>query len=266
MNWFQKIKLSAYPVENAYLNSTMKAGFDPYDFAYELKDYLEREGELTPEMEEQHENDPGSLVEQWVATATNADKASFQQYVENRVGRSENAYDSPPYMHMSHEKMVPATWLVHFTDDANGVASQGFKYGHEDMIGLHLTTWKRDRQKRPGYNFAFLATDSRNISMGKKYGSEAVVFWSSAVQVYHYGDQESQLIFWGPGVNPSMIFPITPDSDSGQWVVPNEWGRRVFSSEDIDDCIGWIIQNHAELNAQKQRQQLTDLRTRKKKR
>lgn len=109
------------------------------------------------------------------------------------------------------KQLPPTTWVVHFTDDVLGVARDGFKYGADDAYSLGLTRHKTDasRHNSPGYNFGYELCDSDNNWSGRrgvKYGNAAVMFQTAGSLAYHKGDEERQVIFWGPNVE--WVIPI----------------------------------------------------------
>jgi len=239
MNWLTKI--SNYTNELAYLRDYLKGGFNPYDYKFYVTDYLRSVGANIAEDVDEHD-----FGDQWLETASDQDKESFREYLEKNVlyDSMQDQYDQPSYEHMEYRELVKPTWLLHFTNDADSISMGGFEYGHEDLYqGLHLTTNKRNRQQYPGYNFAVYpgSRDARGIANSDKYGKEAVLFWSAGIEAYHYGDEEHQVIFWGPSVNPNMIFPITKEYDN--WQIIGEDYRVLKESEDIDDIVQWIQTN-----------------------
>ena len=110
-----------------------------------------------------------------------------------------------------------------------------------DLTHLGLTTWYTDKAKEMGgYNFAFPANNVPNDAT--KYGKNAVMFTASGVQVYHYGDEEDQVIFWGRDAR--NIIPIYFDHNDYRWNLPGgDNGNPIFSSEKLDDVIDWVSKN-----------------------
>jgi len=226
--------------ENAYLRDYLKNGFDPYDFSYFIKEYLDSKSiDYDDDMEYY------DIFEEWIQKASKDQIEDFKNYTENNnIYDGLDGWNSPPYSAMDFTKYISPTWMIHFTNDAQGVADNGFVYGHEEMKeGLHLTTHKVDRYQGSGYNFSFEfgTREASNAARSGKYGEEAVLFWSDGVQVSHWGDEEEQIIFWGPSVNKSLIFPIT--RDYGNWTVIDEAGRNVFTSEDFNTTVSWCVDN-----------------------
>lgn len=236
MNWYKK---STYSTELAELRDKLKYGFDPYDFSYLIIDYLENSDEMK---EEWIKLEDYEVLEEWLKIATPQDKSSFKDYVSDKIG--DDPYGEPSYMHMEYEQLTKPDWLVHFTDDARNIEINGFKFGHQDIEGVHLTTYKRNRQKTPGYNFAFEVgtKDAQNAADSEKYGKQAVVFWGAGVKAYHYGDEENQIIVWGPSVNPSLIFAMYQESGA-DWSVPGS-NRDSIILGNFEKVSTWITQNY----------------------
>lgn len=239
MNWYKLAQ--AYNREIGYLNQYLQNGYDPYDFTHYVPEYLEETGAEIPEHEEDYE-----IGEKWLEKATQQEKDSFIKWVQNTKSVGDDPF-APGYVHLDYSNFVKPTWMVHFTDDPWGIVQKGFIYGHAEYEGLGLTTWMKDehRKKWPGYNFAFIEgeRDARNAAREHKYGKHCVVFWSSGVKTVHYGDQEYQILFWGPAVDKSTIFPLIQDGN-GDWACISPLDRRLFSAERFDDATGWIVNNH----------------------
>jgi hypothetical protein len=147
-------------------------------------------------------------------------------------------------------------WNVHFTDNADAIGKNGFQYGHPDQYGVHLTTYKRDRQKEPGFNFAFPADarDAKNAEREQKYGDEAVLFYGNGMDVDHFGDEERQRIFWGPNIDKRMIFPIQRDDEQGGWAVFDDTGRALVRGKDYNDVVRWVQTNYRMLQSIREKQ------------
>ena len=238
-NWLERA--ASMVEEVGFLNRYLKEGYDPYDYSHLIERFLEEVGDDHPEWIV-----PGVDVEDdptdWIEKAPEDAKTEFRKYVENRRRHSGDEWDAPPYETMSHEQFLKPGWMVHFTDDAKGIAAAGFMFGHRDMEGLALTNWKANRKTEPGYNFAFQA-DSRDAQFAareKKYGRDAVVFWGAGVKAYHYGDEEHQVLVWGPSIRRDMIFAIFRDDDG--WRVDGDTGRTLVRGE-FEKCVSWVEGN-----------------------
>jgi hypothetical protein len=241
VNWYKTI-MAGYANEVGRLHSYMADAFDPYDFMEHLPEYLVEQG-----MDLHRDWGQGDEDYKWLDEATDEDKKGFRDFIESHYSNLQALapYEQPPYVGMTHKNLLPATWLVHFTDKAEAIAKNGFVFGHPDMQrGLSYTTYKRDRTSEPGYNFAFDLRNAHDVSMAdsdRKYGKDAVVFWGSGVEVEHLGDGEDQVIFWGPSINPEMVFPVLRGNKG--WEVRDAADRVVYRAEDIAQAAQWITEN-----------------------
>lgn len=255
MTWYKRYKFAQYyNNETWYLNKYLKNGLDPYDYYHRVEDFLEQQ-----EGDEEYQDyidqmrshpDPMDYGQQWIERAAPQHLEAFKSYMENQ---HDDDADAPAYRHFDSPSFLKPTWLVHFTDDPDSIASSGFRYGHDDYRGLGLTTWKRDRKKYPGFNFAFEANSryADRAAYSGKYGQHAVVFLSSGVEAYHGGDEEDQVIFWGPSVNPQGIYPIYQDRYSKEWYVPGNNSNpeeQPMVKGDFDGVVSWVINNHRMLD------------------
>ena len=258
MNWYKK----SYNREIGHLNQYLKKGFDPYDYTDMVIDYWESvdhpilqkfyQAQSTNQnnlfQENIYETDEYSWVEKWIAEASPKELEDFKEYVKQQ-NLDPSRMDAPPYEIMDHSKFIKPTWLVHFSDNADDISENGFTQGHDDFRNLAYTTFYGNTSGYSGFNFAFRADDSRDIRAAarqEKYGTNAVVFWGSGVEATHYGDEEDQVIIWGPSVDTNMIFPI--HNEGGNWVFKNyNYQHDVYpavESENIMDVIDWVIQNY----------------------
>src|SRR4051812_38904112 len=88
------------------------------------------------------------------------------------------------------------------------------------MDKLGLTKYIGDNEKKyAGYNFAFeaLGRDANWSASQGKYGKHAVLFQNSGVHCYHYGDEETQIVFYGADVSPKNIIYLR--NEGGDWQV-----------------------------------------------
>jgi hypothetical protein len=256
MNWYKK----AYNREIGYLNRYLREGFKPYDYIDYVWDFLEEiEHPIVAQYEEGvninsnnlfnknnlYEDDPREISEQWIYSASPEEIEEFKEWIGSQ-NLDVSRWNAPPYEAMDYTRFVKPTWLVHFTDYPNEISENGFEKGWEDYEGLSYTTFYSDSHS-PGFNFAFDANDSRDImaaANASKYGKHAVLFWGSGVESTHYGDQEDQIIVWGPSVNTNMIIPIINDGE--EWAVMNNryWDEYpMYSNIDINETIAWCINN-----------------------
>jgi hypothetical protein len=163
--------------------------------------------------------------------------------------------NAPTYLHMSLEgkRLKSDTWLCHFSDHAKQISLEGFTKGVENYQRLGLTNYLGDIEKSwGGYNFAFIATsrDARiasNYHHGSpKYGKNCVMFQSSGVPCFHYGDEETQIVFFGEHIKPQNIVYL--NNDGGIWQViakrGNRAGEPVFHNDYFEKVVEWVIKNY----------------------
>lgn len=150
-------------------------------------------------------------------------------------------------MSLDSKKYLPrTTWLLHFSDNARDIARNGFIYGADEMDRLALTTNFSDKTRfaHKGYNFAFTvpSRDASNAASEGKYGREAVMFMSSGVKTYHYGDEEHQVVFWGNSVKEFVYIA----NEDGTWIVKGNYrnDRDYYKNDDLDNVVRWIIENY----------------------
>ena len=227
---------NSYNREVTHLRDYLNSGPDPWDYSVEVERFLEEKGiEVGDDFEgyewiEENEGSP-NIIE-------------FKEWLEENDVNSGWETDAPAYEAMRYNRFIEPQWLIHWTNDAYSISREGFKYGHDDFRGLGHTTHKMNRQEGSGYNFAFPL--SRWAKYGKgKYGNEFVVFWGTGIEVSHFGDEEHQVIIWGPSVSKDMIFPVY-NGDGGDWEVRDERNddRILFQGEDVLEVAGWIENNY----------------------
>jgi len=168
----------------------------------------------------------------------------------------------------NHGKLLPRnTWVGHFCSDARSIASHGFMHGEPDAYSLGLTRLKSDeaRYGHTGYNFGFdVKTMRKNWQRGvAKYGKELVLFQTSGVSAYHSGDEEDQIIFWGPHIE--WVVPIVPapvenyeyQSDDDYAVLATDGSYAFRTSSEVPNsatygfnaekncraCVEWVVKN-----------------------
>lgn len=173
-----------------------------------------------------------------------------------------NPAESPSAAHFSVQQqaqLLPRlTWLVHFTDYPEDIATQGFTKGVADVNKLGLTNYVGDYDKKyGGYNFAFVV-NSRDAEIAAtyhngnpKYGKHAVMFQNSGVKAYHYGDEENQVIFWGADVQTRDM--IVLKNNFGDWAVmartfyykdkTPSFDKELYKGEDFEKCSQWVMKH-----------------------
>lgn len=154
----------------------------------------------------------------------------------------------PTWNYCEYRGIIKNQWLIHFSDDADSIwAEQKFKYGVEDYTKLGLTTYLPDIEKRfGGYNFAYDLNDYIRYGRERfrwKYGKEAVVFKASGIKTWHWGDEEPQVIFYGPSA--TDIIGFYERRSNGDWYVRTNYkiSRDLFHG-DLDDVVTWATSNY----------------------
>lgn len=241
-----------HEIDGYYLWSSQNSPIDP-SMADWLADHYPQM--IKPWMEKEGVDDPNDLDQEYsqhvpaepymeYAREVGEDYVEYMMQHDPASAPSTAFYSSPTLIKRS-------TWLVHFTNAAEAVASKGFIYGIDNMDQLGLTTYfNKSAKQYGGYNFAFVADEryAINAARGKKYGEDAVVFMNAGIEAYHNGDDEEQVIFYGEHVDPRNLIVITRSDDG--WCVnphPSKWktsGRECYyTGEDYIDAINWIEQN-----------------------
>ena len=153
----------------------------------------------------------------------------------------------PAWSYFDSPQLVKNQWLIHFTKDARSIVVDGFKYGVDEIDKLGLTTSLGEFEKKyGGYNFSYLLSDFQRYGYkgyGKyKYGDEAVIFRASGIKVWHHGDEEPQVIFYGNTA--TDIIPIT-DGENNKWAVrSSKTMRSLYEDDELQKIVDWISKNY----------------------
>lgn len=149
-------------------------------------------------------------------------------------------------------RFIEKRWLIHFTDSfPTDIAKNGFK-GVLNFESLPFTPRKVSEEE--GFNFAFDLSDYvRDGALydihGRrkwKYGEHAVLFRAEGIKVYHVGDNEMQVIFWGPSAED--IIPISYDKANEIYGVFSEKNHDyLYHSRDLADVVKWAVENRNKL-------------------
>ena len=149
----------------------------------------------------------------------------------------------PSWIVMSSPRLVKNEWCIHFGEDSDSIAREGFTHGTDDLEKLGYTRRDASKMNLPGYNFAYPVYYNR---INTDYGSEAVLFQTSGVEIYHDGDCEHQVVFWGPYAK--NFIPIK--QAYGEWYVYGNKGQILYKNEDIGDIIRWAMNNKEQYRKQ----------------
>jgi len=237
-----------------------KKQYLPQQFPWYIEDFL-IENEIELDLEDAHEefmDSEGNLqkgdnlsgwdLAQWLESEHPDIYKQYADYLYDRLqyaGLPDNQAEYPSWVYFDEPKLLKNQWLIHFTDEAESIAKEGFKFGMDDYEKLGLTKWLGDFDKKyGGYNFAYTVGDFKRygyVSNGEyHYGSQAVVFRSSGIKTFHSGDGEPQVIFWGKMARD--IVPIIKEYDN--WIVySSKTGKKIYQNEDLEVVVKWIIKN-----------------------
>ena len=145
-------------------------------------------------------------------------------------------YELPSWCTMDFNRIVKNEWCIHFGSDSESIAKEGFTGGTPEIE--HLAYTNAGAQKSSGgYDFAFSIND-KSVDYNE-YGDEAVIFRTSGVEIYHYGDNQNQVVFWGPNVK--SFIPI--HQDNGDWVVYGQNGQVLVRCGRPSEIALWATEN-----------------------
>lgn len=176
----------------------------------------------------------------------------YAQYImtykfQHRSHLSDFFYDGyPSWEYFDYMDIVKNQWLIHFSDNAFHIHDDGkFDNLVTDFTKLGLTTHYVDKYDRDdyGYGFAYLLSDFERHYRNRgrnKYGDEAVLFRASGIRVWHYGDQEPQVIFYGPTAHDIVYI----QENYGDYSVKGVGKRDLLYTGDISDVVSWIVNNY----------------------
>lgn len=262
-----RIRIVTRQVLNEYLDRSYMMPLKMYlnmsdeDKAYEcagrlpwlLRDFIESNNEVYETIEELIEGDKldSDVLERddWemaeaVGPLFNGELARFAEDFIGFVAQKGDT-DEPLFVVADYEKDIRNEWLVHMTDNLCGVSHEGFSIGVSiDELAYTPGRGTTKYKYGPGYNFAFTA-DEADHAERTGYGKYCVLFQASGVQIYHYGDEEEQVIFYGPSARNLIFITKAEYGDySGSWVIKSEiTNRPICHFEELQDCVYWAIKN-----------------------
>lgn len=154
-------------------------------------------------------------------------------------------HELPTWAFYGSPELIKNQWLIHFTDNAIDIASEGFTKGVSDMTRLGITTgFSTFEKKYGGYNFAFTLNEFDKygrIGNSYHYGNEAVIFRASGLKVWHFDDRESQVIFYGKTA--TNIIPIIDGENANFGVFNSKTGRFVYENDKLENVVNWLVKN-----------------------
>lgn len=224
----------------------------PHEYHYFFNDFVdEADIDLETEIPDDiRDGDDYELVD-WLENNNKDIYNSFADYLYEKVNDHELNIPNSDYPAWSYfddnPKLVKKQWLIHFTDNADSIVKSGFKYGVSDMTKLGLTTHLGEFAKKyGGYNFAYLLSDfpkyaSGRFGYGYKYGKEVVIFNASGIKVWHFGDEEPQVIFYGNTA--TNIIAITR-GENEEWGLHSKSGKLLFENDKLETVVKWFVNNY----------------------
>jgi hypothetical protein len=222
------------------------AGYSPYTF---LEWYLGLDPSEDPETDEATRLEYEEKIDNYGGheAFTDIPDEFFQEYSSEASSILADDPQAPSFLHMDYEGIVKNDWLIHFTNNIWDIINEGFTKGVADPEYVALTTHLPPSMKEMGgYNFAFDLSNLRSAfgRWGPKYGKEAVMFRASGIRVYHYGDQEHQVIFLGESARD--LVPITQDPNTGEWAVGSHprTEEPLYKNDDLGEVATWVENNY----------------------
>lgn len=241
----------------------------PHEYYYFFEDFLYDEDidfEMSKEIKKSnYEDEPEEEVNmfdgydlEFIWWLENNNKELYDKYSDWLFEKiNNNTLDIPDWEYPAWSyfdnspQLIKNQWLIHFTDDATSIAEEGFKYGVDEIDKLGLTTQLGDFEKKyGGYNFSYTLSDFPRYARGGsrsgeyKYGNECVIFRASGIKIYHYGDEEPQVIFYGNTA--TNIIPIVEGETEKYGIYNNKTNRLLFENEKLERVVKWIVDNYTQ--------------------
>ena len=224
------------------------------DFEIPTNDYTDADGDQKGEELQDYD-----LIN-WIENNNKEIYNQFSEYLFKKINNNELPLSDAEYPAWSYfdrnPTLIKNQWLIHFTNDAESISVDGFKYGVNEIDKLGLTTSLGEFEKKyGGYNFAYLLKDFMKYGRrgytsggGFKYGKEAVIFKASGIQLWHHGDEEPQVIFYGNTAQ--NIIPIT-SGENANWAIRSEKsGNILFENDDLEKVVDWLVKNYDQYRKQ----------------
>lgn len=209
-----------------FAEALVEATGEDYETLESMDDY-----EFTETYYSLFENELSSFVDDFIEFCND--------YLDDR------SWDNIPlYLVADYEGTVNNQWLLHMTDNLDGISKEGFSYGVQmDELAYTPARGTTKYKYGAGYNFAFRLSDAYRAE--GTYGHYAVLFRASGILIYHYGDEEHQVIFYGPSAHDIIVI----DNDYGDWVIDSRiTGNRLVRFAKLEDACNWAINNLPQYN------------------
>ena len=195
------------------------------------------------------EHDDDTLVDEILTGRFQQLRQPFAKWL---ISKWSHGSEGPSWLYMEYPKQVHNEWLIHFSNNAREISWEGFKHGTDDLDRLAYSYAGETDGKFEGYDFAYTLEGARHyafLSRGAwgripKYGHDAVIFRASGVKLWHSGDQEEQVVFYGPSAKD--IIYLHYDDETSEWNISSRFDLNhiLYHNEDIDEVINWIENNY----------------------
>jgi hypothetical protein len=179
------------------------------------------------------------------------DVSEYQIFIDWLYEKIHKIDPPPTFLAMEYQSIVKNQWLIHFSNNATDIwREQKFSLGVEDYDKLGYTTYYGESSKKyGGFNFAYRIQDFSKYGRsrgygdknGWKYGNEAVMFISSGIMVWHWGDEERQVIFRGNEAKNIVLLEYM----DGEWGVTRKDSsfQVIYKTEKLEDLVDWVVAN-----------------------
>lgn len=224
------------------------------DFYYLSPDFIVNHVDLSELGYDDENEDSYEIAEDLTDRINGGDLKQYREGFINYIKAylDSNYTEQPPFLAMDYIKDIHNGWLIHFSDNADSISDSGFVFGTDEFNSLSYSGCRTGNKFGQGYNFAYDVNDFEKYyrssrSSAPKYGEGAVLFRASGIKVWHYGDEEYQVIFNGKTVN-SVVYIRYNDTDSDcDWCIKNNrTGRIIVQDDNLAKLVKWYINNEAQ--------------------
>lgn len=179
-------------IENELLDAAAEYVDNKYNGDFENEE--EREeiiGECYNELISDLRYNPNYFVEKAMENRKLFDSTFY--FLQDLADEPKYTYEAPAWLFFDNPKLIKNTWLVHFSNNAYKIATEGFTYGTTELDRLAYSgCGDIDNKYGEGYDFAFTADAAMNamyigskVMDEPKYGNEFVLFRANGVEVFH---------------------------------------------------------------------------------
>lgn len=215
----------------------------------EIMDYLvEKRDEMDEYEDEENTKAIDDLFKQIALKCGYVDE--FADYLANNLKRGYYIKQSPPtWSYHDYQNPVPKRqWCIHFSDNAKSIFETG-KFTIGSAIDKLAVTTGYDSGD---YALAYPVDDfflgplqghkgpTNMTNRASDYGQEAVMFQTSALKTWHYGDKEYQVIF-DKNKTDNMILL---QNDGEYWFITDkDTGKVLIKKKTIYEMVQWVLTN-----------------------